>query len=147
MVEAIFLLPLLWWKHPIQSRNCQFLLRLVEEVPNLWLGQVKQTALLQCEHKPGGGQDMKIISESQYPHFCPVYTSDRSILYQMTLGQVPIRWHGIKRVPPYRETQVTITVQVARRYSLSLHFVDSGKMMSGSRESQFFWQRPPLQKI
>lgn len=101
MVEAIFLLPLLWWEHPI---HCQFLLWLVEEVPNLCLGQVKQAAYskqlyLQCEHKPDAGQDMKIISESQYPHFCPAYTTDRSILYQMTFGQVPIRRHGMKRVP------------------------------------------------
>lgn len=62
-------------------------------------GCLFQTALLQCEHKPDGGQDIQIIPEPKYLHFCPVYTSEGSILYQMTFGQVFIRWHGIKRVP------------------------------------------------
>lgn len=39
MAEVLFQLPLLWWKHPIHYRNCQLILWLVEEVPNLWLGK------------------------------------------------------------------------------------------------------------
>ena len=46
--------------------NCQFLLWLVEEVPNLWLAQVTQAPCfnqlyLQYEHKPDAGQDMEVI--------------------------------------------------------------------------------------
>lgn len=52
-----------------------------------------------------------------------------------------------QKSPFVRLPQVTVIVQVARSYSLSTHLVDSGKVMSGSREGSFSWQRHPLQEI
>lgn len=52
-----------------------------------------------------------------------------------------------QKSPSVRLPQVTIIVQVARSYSLSIHLVDSRETMSGSREGQFSWQIPPLQEI
>lgn len=109
-------------------------------------GPLFQQLYLQYEHKPGAGQDVEVISDSQYPCFWHVYTSDRGfcICIIWHLDNYPSHYMG-PRVPlkDWDTEQVTITVQVARRNSLSTCWEDSGKRMPGSREGQFFWQRPP----
>ena len=62
------------------------------------------------------------------------------------LGQVPITLHGTHSVSlkACDREKVTVAVHTARSYSLPTCWGDSGKRMPGSREGQFFWQRPPL---
>lgn len=74
-----------------------------------------------------------------------IYKWQKHFLSNDTWSVHQVTWD--QKSPFVRLPQVTVIVQVARSYSLSTHLVDSGKVMSGSREGSFSWQRHPLQEI